>query len=48
MKSFYIVVLLLAGVFCNAQTFGATGLDVKGTYDASNPVLGQWLRLGKI
>jgi len=47
MKNIYMIVLLLAGVFCNAQTFGATGLDVKGNYNASAPVTGQWLRLGK-
>lgn len=46
MKSIYTVVLLLAGIFCNAQTFGATALDVKGIYNASKPVIGQWLRKG--
>jgi|GEM_PF-2008812 len=47
MKNIYIVVLLFTGMFCSAQTFGATALDVKGTYDASKPVTGQWLRQGK-
>jgi len=47
MKTLYVTVLLFAGMFCNAQTFGATALDVKGTYDAAKPVTGQWLRQGK-
>ena len=46
MKSIYTAVLLLAGMFCNAQTFGATALDVKGNYDAIKPLTGQWLRQG--
>lgn len=44
MKSIYTALLLLAGMFCNAQTFGATALEVKG--DASSQVTGQWLRQG--
>lgn len=46
MKSICTVLLLLAGMFCNAQTFGATDLDVKGTYDSAKPVTGRWLRMG--
>lgn len=46
MKFFYATVLVLAGALCNAQTFGATALNVKGTYDASKPATGQWLRQG--
>ncbi|ALM50442.1 hypothetical protein AMR72_17045 [Flavobacterium psychrophilum] len=47
MKSIYTAALLFIGMICNAQTFGATALDVKGTYDASKSVIGQWLRQGK-
>ena len=46
MKSIYIMIVLLTGMFCNAQTFGASALDVKGNYDGSKPVTGQWLRQG--
>lgn len=46
MKSIYIMVLLLAGMLCKAQTFGASALDVKGTYDGKKPIMGQWLRQG--
>lgn len=46
MKSICTMLLLLAGMFCKAQTFGATALDVKGTYNSAKPVMGQWLRLG--
>lgn len=47
MKSIYTAALLFIGMICNAQTFGATALNVKGTYDASKAVTGQWLRQGK-
>jgi hypothetical protein len=46
MKSIYTALLLLTGMLCNAQTFGASALDVKGIYDTSRPVTGQWLRMG--
>ena len=38
MKSIYIMIVLLTGMFCNAQTFGASALDVKDTYDGGKPV----------
>lgn len=46
MKIIYVVALLFVGVFCNAQTFGATALDVKGNYNPSEQVTGQWLKKG--
>ena len=46
MKSIYAALLLLTGMLCNAQTFGATALDVKGNYNSSEPVTGQWLKKG--
>lgn len=46
MKIIYVIVILFSGMLCNAQTFGATALDVKGIYDTSRPVKGQWLRMG--
>lgn len=46
MKTIYITVLLLVSVFCNAQTFGSTALDVKGNYNPSMEVTGQWLKKG--
>ena len=46
MKSIYTALLVLSGVFCNAQTFGATALDVKGDYNASELITGQWLKKG--
>jgi len=46
MKIIYAWVLFMTGIVCIAQTFGATALDVKGTYDSAKPVTGQWLRQG--
>lgn len=40
--------LLLAfiGLTVNAQTFGATKIDTKGSYNGKNPVYGTWLKSG--
>ena len=46
MKKVLTTLLLLAGMFMNAQTFGATALNVKGTMDNSKPAYGQWMRQG--
>lgn len=46
MKRLCTALLLLTGMFINAQTFGATALSVKGTLDPSKPVMGQWQRQG--
>lgn len=46
MKRLCTALLLLTGMFINAQTFGATALSVNGTFDASSSVVGQWLRQG--
>ncbi|MDV6169937.1 hypothetical protein R1T16_15980 [Flavobacterium sp. DG1-102-2] len=46
MKIIYAWVLFMTGIVCIAQTFGATALDVKGTYDSAKPVTRQWLRQG--
>ena len=46
MKSIYAALVLLTGMFCNAQTFGATALAVKGNYNPSEQVTGQWLKKG--
>ncbi|PZR19886.1 MAG: hypothetical protein DI539_12455 [Flavobacterium psychrophilum] len=48
MKIIYVAVLLFAGIFCKAQTFGATALDVKGNYNPSEQVTGQWLKKGSM
>lgn len=48
MKVMYVVALLFTGIFCNAQTFGATALDVKGNYNPSELVTGQWLKKGSM
>lgn len=46
MKSIYAALLLFFGMICNAQTFGATALDIKGNYNPSEQVTGQWLKKG--
>lgn len=46
MKRLCTALLLLTGMFINAQTFGATALSVKGALDPSKPAIGQWLRQG--
>lgn len=45
MKSFYTLLLLFFGMFCNAQTFGATALDVKGS---SSQGTGKWMKKGNL
>ncbi len=40
------LMFLCSTMFMQAQTFGATGLDVKGTFSQTNHVYEQWLRLG--
>lgn len=46
MKCVYTFLLLFSGMFSNAQSFGATALDVKGNYNPSEQVTGQWLKKG--
>jgi hypothetical protein len=47
MKRAYLTMLLmLCGLFANAQTFGATKIDTKGAYNGKNPVYGTWLKSG--
>mgnify|MGYP000966771230 CR=1 FL=1 len=47
MKRVYLTLfLMLCGLFANAQTFGATKLDTKGTYNGKNPEYGTWQKSG--
>ncbi|MFL9843945.1 hypothetical protein [Flavobacterium rhizosphaerae] len=46
MKTCIVTLLILfQGLFAGAQTFGATGLDVQGNFDATKPIYRQWLKL---
>jgi hypothetical protein len=48
MKRIYLILLLVIGMgHANAQNFGATPLDVKGTYDGTKPVYDVWLKQGQ-
>jgi hypothetical protein len=47
MKNICLIIMLFAGFVMNAQSFGSTALEVKGTYEAARPIEGQWLRQGK-
>ena len=40
------LLFLLSTFLLQAQTFGASGLDVKGNFASTNAVYNQWLRLG--
>lgn len=41
-----LLLLMLLGFTANAQKFGAAGVEVEGTFDASNAVYYDWLRQG--
>ena len=41
-----VLILLFSTMLMNAQTFGASGLDVKRTFSQTKPIYKQWLRLG--
>lgn len=45
-KVIFTTLVLFFTLILNAQTFGASGLDVKGTFSSVNPVYQTWLRLG--
>lgn len=46
MKSIIFFCMLLLAACTNAQTFGASGLKIEGTFNTNNPVYGKWLLLG--
>lgn len=45
-KVTFTALLLFFVLVINAQTFGVSGLDVKGDFSSVNPVYQTWLRLG--
>lgn len=46
MKKILFFAVLFICFTSNSQTFGASGLDVTGTFVTTKPIYGEWLRLG--